>query len=339
MSDDSLRQRPGGNDRARRVPWRDVDGIVVVDKPTGLTSNAMLQRVRRLYRARKAGHTGSLDPLASGVLPLCFGEATKLSGLLLDAPKTYEVTGRLGARTTTGDADGQILATAPVPALDDGVIEAALGRFRGEIEQIPPMYSALKQDGRRLYELAREGRTVERPARRVTIHSLELLGGAGLELSLRVRCSKGTYIRTLVEDLAATLGSCAHVVSLRRTAAGPFGLDDAIGLDALEAPGTDSDLLAQRLLPPDAGVPGLPSVHLPAPEADRLRHGQKVLIPGADQLRRPGVARVYGPDGDFLGLGEADDHGELTPRRLFRLRDATGLPEQRLVAPRPRGVK
>jgi tRNA pseudouridine55 synthase len=326
MSEGSRGQRHRRDTQTRRVPWRDIDGIVVVDKPVGLTSNATLQRVRRVYRARKAGHTGSLDPLASGVLPLCFGEATKLSGLLLDASKTYEVTGRLGARTTTGDADGEVLATAPVPALDDEIIEAALGRFRGEIEQIPPMYSALKQGGRRLYELAREGCTVERPPRRVTIHGLELLGGKGPDLSLRVRCSKGTYIRTLVEDLAAALGTCAHVVSLRRTAAGPFGLEDAIGLDALESSETVSGLLRQRLLPPDAGVPGLPSVDLSGQEADRLRHGQKVLVPDAAPNRRPGLTRVYGPDGDFVGLGVADEQGGLAPRRMFRPRGASDRP-------------
>jgi tRNA pseudouridine55 synthase len=306
--------------RPARLTWTDVDGIVVVDKPVGLTSNAVLQRVRRLYRARKAGHTGSLDPLASGVLPICFGEATKLSGLLLDSAKTYEVVGRLGVSTTTGDAEGDPLETAPVPPLDAPAIEAVLARFRGDIEQVPPMYSALKQSGRRLYELAREGRTVERQPRRVTIHRLECIGWTPPELCLRVSCSKGTYVRTLIEDVGAALGTRAHVVSLRRTSAGPFGLDDAVDLDALEAAGPASSLLRAHLLAPDAGVPGLPAVHLPGPDADRLCHGQTVALPAPGAGPRPGLARVYGPDGAFLGLGEADGQGRLAPRRLFNLR-------------------
>ncbi len=322
MTDATRRNPAGGQERPRRVAWTDVHGIVVVDKPVGLTSNAVLQRVRRLYRARKAGHTGSLDPLASGVLPVCFGEATKLSGLLLDAAKTYEVVGRLGARTTTGDAEGDVIETAAVPPLDERRIEAALDRFRGEIEQIPPMYSALKHSGRRLYELAREGRTVERPPRCVTIHGLDCIDWSAPDLSLRVSCSKGTYVRTLIEDLGAALGTCAHVVSLRRTMAGPFGISDAITLEALEEAGPGSPLARERLLAPDAGVPGLPSVQLSAAEADRLRHGQTVATPapGPD----PGLARVYGPEGVFLGLGEADGQGRLAPRRLFNLPGAGG---------------
>jgi tRNA pseudouridine55 synthase len=304
--------------RPSRPAWRDVDGIVVVDKPVGMTSNAVLQRVRRLYRARKAGHTGSLDPLASGVLPLCFGEATKLSGLLLDAAKAYEVTGRLGARTATGDSEGETLESAAVPSLGAGDIEAVLAKFRGAIEQVPPMYSALKQDGRRLYELARAGQTVERPPRRVTIHALDLLAWSAPDLSLLVRCSKGTYIRTLVEDVGAALGTCAHVVRLRRVAAGPFRISDSVGLDVLEA-AAEADGLRERLLPADAGVPDLPAVRLSEDATTRLRQGQPVPLPASEGLPA-GPCRVYDAAGRFVGLGEAGADGRLAPRRLFRLR-------------------
>jgi tRNA pseudouridine55 synthase len=305
--------------RKPRPPWRDVHGIVIVDKPVGLTSNAVLQQVRRVYRARKAGHTGSLDPMASGVLPLCFGEATKLSGLLLDSAKTYEVVGRLGSRTDTGDADGETVETAAVPEVDDAGLEAVLDEFRGDIDQVPPMYSALKHEGRRLYELARRGETIERPPRRVTIHRLERLGWDTPDLRLRVACSKGTYIRTLVEDIGNALGSCAHVVELRRVAAGPFGIGDATALDALTDAAAETGWLAERLLPVDAGVPGLPMVRLDDVDSDRLRHGQPVAPAGAESGPATGLVRVYGPRDAFLGLGVADGEGRIAPKRLFNL--------------------
>ena len=328
------RQSRGHSQKQRRTPrppWRDVHGIVVVDKPVGLTSNAVLQQVRRAYQARKAGHTGSLDPLASGVLPLCFGEATKLSGLLLDSAKTYEVVGRLGTRTDTGDADGEVIETAAVPVVDEAGLKDALEGFRGDIEQIPPMYSALKHEGRRLYELARRGETIERPPRRVTIHRLERLAWETPDLRLRVACSKGTYIRTLVEDIGTALGTCAHVVKLRRVAAGPFGIADATGLDALTDPAADAGWRGERLLPVDAGVPGLPMIRLDDVDADRLRHGQPVPLAGdapgsgSDPGRIPasGLVRVYGPGNAFLGLGVADGEGRLAPKRLFNLPPAS----------------
>ena len=309
--------------REPRPPWRDVHGIVVVDKPVGLTSNAVLQQVRRAYRARKAGHTGSLDPMASGVLPVCFGEATKLSGLLLDSPKIYEVVGRLGTRTDTGDAEGEVVETTAVPAVDIAGLDAALEEFRGDIEQVPPMYSALKHEGRRLYELARRGETIERPPRRVTIHRLERLAWATPDLRLRVACSKGTYIRTLIEDIGAALGSCAHVVELRRVAAGPFTIGDATELDALTDPAADARWRATRLLPVDAGVPELPLVRLNDADADRLCHGQPVSLVGnescPEETPASGLIRVYGPGDTFLGLGQADGEGRLAPKRLFNL--------------------
>jgi tRNA pseudouridine55 synthase len=328
MSERRQRRGPGQQERrTARPPWRDVHGIVVVDKPLGLTSNAVLQQVRRAYRARKAGHTGSLDPMASGVLPICFGEATKLSGLLLGSAKTYEVTGRLGSRTDTGDADGEVVETAAVPAVDAAGLDAVLEEFRGEIEQVPPMYSALKHEGRRLYELARRGKTIERPPRPVTIHRLESLAWETPDLRLRVTCSKGTYVRTLVEDIGTALGSCAHVVELRRVAAGPFGLGDATALDALTDESADTDWRASRLLPVDAGVPGLPLVRLDDADADRLRHGQQVPLAGdesgpesdAGMGAASGLVRVYGPGGTFLGLGVVDGAGRLAPKRLFHL--------------------
>lgn len=318
---DRRQSRGHSHDKRRtpRPPWRDVHGIVIVDKPVGLTSNAVLQQVRRAYRARKAGHTGSLDPMASGVLPLCFGEATKLSGLLLDSAKTYEVIGRLGIRTDTGDAAGEVVGTAEVPAVDETGLAAVLEEFRGDIDQVPPMYSALKHEGRRLYELARRGETIERPPRRVTIHRLERLAWDTPDLRLRVACSKGTYIRTLIEDIGAALGSCAHVVQLRRVAAGPFGIGDATALDELTDPAAGAGWHAERLLPVDAGVPGLPMICLDDADADRLRHGQPVAPVGGDTGPATGLVRVYGPRDAFLGLGVADGEGRIAPKRLFNL--------------------
>jgi len=310
---------PGEKRHQRRVPWQDIHGIVIVDKPVGLSSNAVLQRVRRVYRARKAGHTGSLDPLASGVLPLCFGEATKLSGFLLDAAKTYEVTGRLGEQTATGDLAGDVVATAPIPEITEEGLATLLSGFHGEIEQIPPMYSALKHKGKRLYKLARKGETVERPPRRVTIHELELLAWHGSEFSLRVSCSKGTYIRTLVEDIGAAMGSCAHVTSLRRVAAGPFAVAEAVPLEKLEDPAAGAEFLAGRLMPVDSGIPGLARVDLDADAAGRLRQGQLVPMPAGTALPEPGVVKVYGPGSGFVGLGNCDSSGTIAPRRLFNL--------------------
>ncbi|MGD8696311.1 MAG: tRNA pseudouridine(55) synthase TruB, partial [Gammaproteobacteria bacterium] len=208
-----------------RKPRRDVSGILVLDKPTGMTSNRALQRVRGIYQARKAGHTGSLDPLASGMLPICLGEATKISGFLLNAPKTYEVVARLGSRTDTGDSEGKVIEQADWSGISLESVRSALADFRGDIEQVPPMYSALKHEGRRLYTLARQGQVVDRPARRVTIYRIEAVALEDGELSLEVCCSKGTYIRTLAEDIAEALGSVAHVIHLRRTGVG--GLDGA----------------------------------------------------------------------------------------------------------------
>ncbi len=306
---------PGRASRPR-VAWRDVDGILLLDKPEGLSSNAALQLARRLFRARKAGHTGSLDPLASGLLPLCFGQATKVAGLLLDSDKRYQVTARLGVATTTGDAEGEVSGRGPVPEPDRARLETALGRFRGAIDQVPPMHSALKQGGQRLYELARRGVEVERQPRTVTIHELVARDWRDDRLELAIRCSKGTYVRTLVEDVARELGTVAHVERLRRTAAGPFDGARArtlADLESLREAGGEAALDA-TLLPPDEALRHWPAVQVGLAERAWLLQGQPVFAAG------PGGAqvRMYGPDGDFLGVGQMSEEGRrLAPARLM----------------------
>lgn len=298
-----------------RTPRRAVTGLLVLDKPAGMSSNRALQIVRRLFRARKAGHTGSLDPLATGVLPLCLGEATKLSGRLLDAVKTYEVTGRLGERTTTGDAEGEVIERRDPGAVNVGAVESVLERFRGEIDQVPPMYSALKHEGRRLYRIARAGGTVDRPPRRVRIHALELLEFTAPDLRLRVVCSKGTYIRTLVEDIGAALDSCAHVRALRRTASGPFDIGQALTLEQLRTAADQGlETLDGLLIPADRAVRDLPALAFEAGDALRLAQGQEVL---ATEAGPAGPVRLYDAAGRFLGLGERDAMDRVRPRRMF----------------------
>jgi tRNA pseudouridine55 synthase len=300
-----------------RPPRRDVHGVLLLDKPIGLTSNEALQRVKRLFAARKAGHTGSLDPLASGMLPLCFGEATKVSGFLLDADKYYVVTCKLGSRTATADAEGEVIETRPVPALDPGIIERALARFRGEIMQVPPMYSALRHQGQRLYDLAREGIEVPREARPITIHEILFKGYTSDSLSLEVRCSKGTYIRTLAEDVAEALGTCAHVTLLRRLAVGPFGLGSAMhSLAELEDVARDGAArLDAMLLPVDSALAHWPMAELAGDAAWYFSKGQPVFVPGAPAQ---GQLRVYAAR-RFLGVGEIMSDGRLAPRRLLNL--------------------
>jgi tRNA pseudouridine55 synthase len=291
------------------VSARRLDGVLLLDKPRGLGSNAALQAVKRLYAAAKAGHAGTLDPLASGLLPILFGEATKFSALALEADKAYEARARLGATTSTGDAEGEILERRPcnVHAQD---LEPVLARFRGEIEQVPPMHSALKRDGRPLYALAREGREVPRAARRVQVYALEQTGFDGEHLDLRVRCSKGTYIRTLVEDIGRALGCGAHLAALRRTAAARFRVEDAAALEALQR--EDAAARDRRLLPVTCLLAGLPAVELPQALAARFQQGQVLRLPEAPR----GQCGVYGEHGALLGLGEGVGQGELHPRRL-----------------------
>jgi tRNA pseudouridine55 synthase len=295
---------------------RQVHGVLVLDKPRGFSSNAALQKVRWLLNAEKAGHTGSLDPLATGVLPLCFGEATKFSQYLLDADKGYSTVAQLGVTTTTGDAEGEVLERRTVD-VDEAAIQAALPAFRGQIEQIPPMYSALKRDGQPLYKLARAGEVVEREARSVTIARLELLALQEDRATLEVACSKGTYVRTLVEDLGARLGCGAHVAELRRTQAGPFGLVQAISLDELEAAHAEggAEALDRFLLPVDSGLEHWPLVQLTQHSAYYWLHGQPVRAANAPKF---GLMRVQDDQGRFIGIGEIDDEGQVAPRRLIR---------------------
>jgi len=300
---------------------REVDGIVLLDKRSGVTSNRALQEVRVLHRAKRGGHTGALDPLASGVLPLCLGEATKFAGHLLDSDKRYTVLARFGARTDTADRDGQVIEEKPVPGFDADALEAALATLRGPIEQVPPMYSALKRDGVPLYKLARRGEEVERAPRAVTIHSFDLVAQRGHDLELEVHCSKGTYVRTLVEDLAAALGTVGHVAELRRTAVGPFTLDRAVTLDALTAAADDPAALAGMLLPVDAGILDWPEVRVGADAAAFFRNGNPVRsAPGTAE-----VVRVYGPSG-FLGIAERRVDGELQPKRVLAVRQPALMP-------------
>ncbi|HXH02989.1 MAG TPA: tRNA pseudouridine(55) synthase TruB [Candidatus Competibacteraceae bacterium] len=301
-----------------RLPKRDVHGVVLLDKPLGLSSNAALQAVKRLYRVRKAGHTGSLDPQATGMLPICLGEATKVSAYLLDADKTYDFVCRLGVTTTTGDAEGEVLERRPLPAaLSVAQVEAVLARFRGEIEQIPPMYSALRYQGQRLYRLARQGVEVERAPRTVTIHTLALRALEGERLACTVRCSKGTYVRTLAEDIGRALGCGAHVVELRRSAVSPYAAAAMVGLDELERLAEQGEAaLDARLLPVDSAIAHWPALHVGADSAHYLRHGNPVLVPRAPTR---GLVRLYQGETRFLGIGEILDDGRVAPRRLVQL--------------------
>lgn len=291
-----------------------LDGVVLLDKPVGLSSNIALQKVRRLFGVRKAGHTGSLDPLASGLLPICLGQATRFSGYLLDAAKAYRVTGQLGARTATGDVEGEVVEECAWEQLDRESFSAALAGFRGHIEQVPPMYSALKQGGERLYRKARRGEVVEREPRRVEIQRLELENWAPPAFSLDVHCSKGTYVRTLVEDVARAAGSCAHVTALRRYAAGPYAEADMHTLAALEAlAAAGRDQLVELVLPSDTALAALPVVTLASQDTARIIRGQVVELASGGEA---GLVRIYGVGG-FLGVGERDTHGHLRAKRLL----------------------
>ncbi len=301
--------------RRRHQNQRKVNGILLLDKPVGLTSNAALQKVKKLFNARKAGHTGSLDPLASGLLPLCFGEATKISGFLLDADKRYRVSCKLGERTTTGDAEGEVTETRPVTGLDEQKIRNVLDGYLGEISQIPPMYSAVKHKGKRLYELAREGVEVEREARTVTIHEMSLLCVDLPVMELDVHCSKGTYVRALVEDIGEDLGCGAHVADLRRSQVGPFDANGMVTMASLEALAEKGlEALDALLLPLESGLLQWPDVRLNEDAAYYLLQGQPVVVPHAPTN---GWVRLYKGDDRFLGMGEILDDGRVAPRRLL----------------------
>jgi len=296
-----------------------VDGLLLLNKPSGMTSNRALQMVRRLLNARKAGHTGSLDPAATGMLPLCFGEATKVCAYLLNADKSYRVTAKLGVATDTGDGDGQEIATAAVPDLSANDWDTILQGFSGESTQIPPMYSALKINGRRLYELARMGETVEREPRPVRIDDIRLLEVAGSRLVFRVSCSKGTYIRVLVEDIARKAGTVAHTARLHRESVGDFAGADMLDMAAIEVL-ADQDLesLRARLLPPDVALAGMTKVSVSAAEAEKFSGGQAIRVAAEQDT---GLARVYEAGQRFIGVGELAGDGRLAPRRVFHTQD------------------
>lgn len=300
----------------RRVRGRDVNGILLLDKPSGITSNDALQQVKRLFYAKKAGHTGSLDPLASGVLPICMGEATKVSAFLLDADKRYQVRCQLGVRTTTADAEGEVVETRPVASWTAEQIDTVFNEFRGSIEQIPPMYSALKHQGQRLYKLARQGVEVERAPRPVDIYELTLTGQGDDWIDIDVHCSKGTYIRTLAEDIGEKLGCGAHVSALRRSMVGPYGAGQLVTLDQLQhLKENDMPAMDDLLLPIESALSQWPDVDLSTDAAFYLQQGQPVLVPHAPTS---GWVRLYEGNRSFLGMGEILDDGRVAPRRLMK---------------------
>ncbi len=291
-------------------------GILLLDKPAGMTSNRALQTVKRLFDARKAGHTGSLDPLATGLLPLCFGAATKLSGYLLGADKTYQVAGLMGVATDTGDADGTVIATRDDPKPTIAEVRAAIGHFLGEIDQVPPMYSALKQGGRRLYELARQGVEVERAPRRVRIEEIALEHYEWPQIRFSVRCSKGTYVRSLLCDIAAAMGTFAHVTALRRVALGPFRQQAMVSVPMLEQRAAEGGFAAldSCLLLPAMALDGWPRVTLSDDQATRMRQGARLAASPGWPV---GEVAIIGCNNELVGIGEVTGGGELVSRRLM----------------------
>ncbi len=298
---------------SRRKSGRNIHGILLLDKRLGVSSNRALQEVKRLLNANKAGHTGSLDPLATGLLPLCFGEATKVSAMMLDDNKRYQVVVKLGVMTDTGDAEGKVIEEKPVPELSLAEIESCLHSFTGEIDQVPPMYSALKHNGRKLYELAREGKTIERKARRITIFDLQLLYATADSLKLDVLCSKGTYIRSLAEDIGHYLGCGGTVTELRRTQAGQFNIEHAFTIEQLQE--MDFEALTNCLIEVDKPLETIPAIELSTKQASLIKHGQQIEI---EVEANQGMVRMYSKQ-VFLGLGEMLLNGKLVPKRIFNL--------------------
>lgn len=295
----------------RRGKGRDIQGIVLLDKALGVSSNRALQDVKRLFNAKKAGHTGSLDPMACGLLPICFGEATKVSAFLLNADKRYIATGMLGEKTRSGDTEGEVIERRDVPALDRDDMENVLQGFRGVIHQIPPMHSAIKINGQPLYKLAHKGIEIERESRTVTVFELSLLDLSLPAFTLDIRCSKGTYIRTLVEDIGEALGCGAHVKSMQRTVVGPYEIGNSITLDALRQ--MNEEQRQQWLMSIESALMDWPAVNLSKDTSFYLRQGQPVFVPHAPQ---PGWVRLYERDGGFFGMGQVLDDGRVAPKRL-----------------------
>lgn len=301
---------------AARRKGRDIHAVFLLDKPAGLSSNQALQKVRRLLDARKAGHTGTLDPFATGLLPICLGEASKTAGFIMDGRKSYTATLQLGLATATGDTEGEVVDSRPIPELDLNAIDQAMQDFRGKLNQVPPMFSAIKRDGKPLYELARQGIEVEREARAVEIYQLDTLAWKSPLLQFSVSCSKGTYIRTLAEDLASALGSCGHLQALRRTGAEPFNDQAMCTLDDL-ASAVQENRAEDLLLPADAGLPDWPVNVLRGDQVSRFMHGNSVHCP-----TQPSRVRVHGKSENgetlILGLGEVRADGQLHPTRVFK---------------------
>jgi len=305
--------------KQKRSTREAVDGLLLLDKPAGVTSNGALQKAKWLMNAKKAGHTGSLDPIATGLLPLCFGEATKLSSYLLESDKTYETTVQLGEVTETGDREGDVVQKCDV-TVSAADIEQALVPFRGDIMQTPPMYSALKRDGQPLYKLARQGIVVEREARPITVHELELLSfdSEAATVDLRMRCSSGFYVRSLAHDLGEALGCGGHVKVLRRTAVAGFDLSGAITIDALEAIEAPAER-RNHLMAPDQGLDHIPPINLSVDAAFYICRGQPVNA-GQGGFAVDDIVRLYAPEAGFLGIGTILDDGRVAPKRLFALR-------------------
>lgn len=299
---------------SKRKSGHNIHGILLLDKRLGVSSNRALQEVRRLFNANKAGHTGSLDPMATGLLPLCFGEATKVSALMLDDNKRYQVLVKLGVMTDTGDVEGKIIAEQSVPELSREDLTLCLQGFMGAIEQVPPMYSALKHKGRKLYELAREGKVVERKARNITIFELELLKHTANTLTLDVLCSKGTYIRTLAEDIGHQLGCGASLLALRRTQSGQFNIKDALSLEQLQK--MDFNELTNCLLEVDKPLEAIPVIQLSTSQAELIKFGQQINTEQTSIIQ--GIVRMYSEQ-VFLGLGELLLGGKLVPKKIFNL--------------------
>lgn len=304
-----------GERRSRRNKGRNVSGIVLLDKPFGVTSNHALQQVKHLFRAQKAGHTGSLDPIATGLLPVCLGEATKISQFLLNADKTYLATLKLGIKTNSGDTEGEPIQTRPVAITSSEQVESILRKYIGDIEQIPPMHSAIKKDGVPLYKLAHKGIVIEREPRSVTIFDLQLVSLQEDELQIRVHCSKGTYIRTLAEDIGDDLGCGAHICRLRREQVGPFaGAMRTMGeLEDLAEQGFDA--LDMVLLTIDQGLMQWPRVNLTGDAGFYVQQGQPVFVP---KVSEKGLVRLYLNESEFLGVGEILDDGRVAPKRLMK---------------------
>jgi tRNA pseudouridine55 synthase len=295
-----------------------INGILLLDKPYDKSSNGALQHVKNLFCALKAGHTGSLDPLATGMLPICFGEATKLSQFLLESDKYYEVQARLGVRTGTGDAEGEVISTRPAEHITQALLQAACQQFIGDIQQVPPMFSAIKFRGQPLYKLARRGIEVERQARSVKIFKLDLLSCQGLTFKISLHCTKGTYVRTLIDDIGEVLGCGAHVTQLRRSAVAPYQNERMFTLTELEKIRAEDGSLALKrlLLPLETSAQNYPALQLSATAAFYLRMGQPVM---AAHIRTNGLIRIFSPDGRFMGIGEMLNDGRVTPKRLLNL--------------------